>query len=101
MIELSRQFGRYSYHSVAALLNDAGWHVSEKRVERFSRREGLEAPVKRAKRCRLWLKDGFCARLKPQQTFSTPFRDLFILRVVPAFIRSDNGHERMAKIARN
>ena len=29
MIELARQFGRYGYRRVAALLRDAGWHVKE------------------------------------------------------------------------
>lgn len=33
MIELTRQYGRYGYRRIAALLRDAGWHVNDKRVE--------------------------------------------------------------------
>ncbi len=46
MIELTRQFGRYGYRRVAALLIDAGWQVNDKRVERLWRREGLKVPMK-------------------------------------------------------
>ena len=40
MIELVRQFGRYGYRRVAALLRDAGCQVNDKRVERLWRRKG-------------------------------------------------------------
>ena len=50
MIELTRQFGRYGYRRVAALLRDAGWQVNDKRVERLWKREGLKVPMKQAKR---------------------------------------------------
>ena len=43
MIELTRQFGRYDYRGVAALLRDAGWQVNDKRVERLWKREGLKS----------------------------------------------------------
>ena len=33
MIELARQYGRYGYRRIAALLRDAGWQVNDKRVE--------------------------------------------------------------------
>jgi hypothetical protein len=33
MIELTRQYGRYEYRRIAALLRDAGWFVHDKRVE--------------------------------------------------------------------
>ena len=45
MIELARQYGRYGYRRIAALLRDAGWHVNDKRVERLWRREGLKVPI--------------------------------------------------------
>jgi putative transposase len=48
MIELTRQFGRYGYRRVSALLRDAGWQVNDKRIER------------------LWLNDGSCVRLRPE-----------------------------------
>ncbi len=46
MIELARQYGRYGYRRVAALLRDAGWQVSDGRIERLWRREGLKVPSK-------------------------------------------------------
>ena len=55
MIELTRQYGRYGYRRIAALLRDAGWQVNDKRVERLWRREGLKVPMKQPKKGRLWL----------------------------------------------
>lgn len=66
MIELARQFGRYGYRRIAALLRDAGWSVSDGRVERLWRREGLKVPAKQPKKGRLWLNDGSCVRLRPE-----------------------------------
>ena len=142
MIELTRQYGRYGYRRIAALLREAGWHVNDKRVERLWRREGLKVPMKQPKKGRLWLNDGSCVRLRPEhqdhvwsydfvhcrtddgKAFRTlniideysreclairvdrklnsgnvidVLSDLFILRGVPSFIRSDNGLEFVAK----
>jgi hypothetical protein len=47
MIELSRQYGRYGYRRIAALLRDALWQVNNKQIER------------------LWRNDGSCIRLRP------------------------------------
>ena len=136
MIELARQYGRYGYRRIAALLRDAGWHVNDKRVERLWRREGLKVPMKQPKKGRLWLNDGSCVRLRPEhrdhvwsydfvhcrtddgKAFRTlniideysreclairvdrklnsgnvidVLSDLFILRGIPSYIRSDNG----------
>jgi putative transposase len=66
IIELARQYGRYGYRKIAALLRDAGWLVNDKRVERIWRREGLKVPSRQPKRGRLWLTDGSCLRLQPQ-----------------------------------
>ena len=66
MIELVRQYGRYGYRRIAALLRDAGWQVNDKRVERLWRREGLKVPAKQRKKGRLWLNDGSCVRLRPE-----------------------------------
>ncbi|MCZ8171506.1 MAG: IS3 family transposase [Novosphingobium sp.] len=66
IIALARQYGRYGYRRVTALLREAGWHVSFKRVERIWRREGLKVPHKQPKRSRLWLNDGSCIRLRPE-----------------------------------
>ena len=43
-IELAKQYGRYGYRRVTALLHAAGWSVNHKRVERIWRREGLKVP---------------------------------------------------------
>ena len=66
MIELARQYGRYGYRRIAAFLREAGWSVSDGRVERLWRREGLKVPAKQPKKGRLWLNDGSCIRLRPE-----------------------------------
>ena len=65
MIELARQYGRYGYRRIAALLREAGWSVSDGRVERLWRREGLKVPQKQPKKGRLWLNDGSCVERQP------------------------------------
>ncbi|PHR25417.1 MAG: IS3 family transposase [Hoeflea sp.] len=146
MIELTRQYGRYGYRRVAALLRGAGWQVNDKRVERLWKREGLKVPMKQPKKGRLWMNDGSCVRLRPEyrnhvwsydfvhhrtddgRAFRTlnildeysreclairvkrklnstevidALTDLFILRGVPAYIRSDNGPEFIAEAVRD
>ena len=64
IIELARQYGRYGYRKIAALLRHAGWLVNDKRVERIWRREGLKVPCKQPERGRLWLYDGSYFRLR-------------------------------------
>jgi putative transposase len=66
MIELARQYGRYGYRRIAALLRQAGWLVNDKRIERLWQREGLKVPCKQPKRGRLWFNDGSCLRLRPE-----------------------------------
>ena len=66
MIELARQFGRYGYRRIAVLLREAGWSVSDGRIERLWRQEGLKVPQKQPKKGRLWLNDGSCVRLRPE-----------------------------------
>jgi len=46
VIELARCYGRYGYRKIAALLRQAGWSVSDGRVERIWKREGLKVPHK-------------------------------------------------------
>ena len=146
MIALARQYDRYGYRRIAALLRDAVWSVSDGRIERLWRREGLKVPTRQPKRGRLWLNDGSCVRLRPEHVnhvWSYDFvhhrtedgrafrmlnildehsreclavrvrrkqssvdvidvlTDLFILRGIPAFIRSDNGPEFVAEAVRN
>ena len=146
IIELARQYGRYGYRRIAAMLREAGWEINDKRVERLWRREGLKVPAKQPKKGRLWLNDGSCMRLKaecPNHVWSYDFvhhrthdgkafrmlnildeysreclsirvkrklnstdvidilTNLFILRGVPEYIRSDNGPEFIAEAVRN
>lgn len=145
MIELARQYGSYGYRRAAFLLRDAGWQVSNGRIERLWKREGLSVPSKQQKRGRRWLNDGSCIRLRPERRNNVwsydfvhcrtddgkAFRtlnimdefsrecltirvkrklnstdvidvltDLCILRGPPAFVRSDNGPEFVAKDVR-
>ena len=65
IIELAMKYGRYGYRRITALLNQKGWQVNHKRVERIWRREGLKVPQKQPRRGRLWLNDGSCIRLRP------------------------------------
>jgi putative transposase len=67
IVELARQYGRYGYRRVTALLRVSGWSVNHKRVERIWRQEGLKVPSKQPKRGRLWLSDGSCIRLRPER----------------------------------
>lgn len=146
IIELARQYGRYGYRKVAALLRGAGWLVNDKRVERIWRREGLKVPKKQPKRGRLWLSDGSCLRLRAEyrnHVWSYDFvedrthdgrkyrmlnivdefthealairiqrklnatdvidvlSELFVVRGIPGYIRSDNGPEFVAEAVRN
>ena len=143
---MARSYGRYGYRMITGMLNNSGWHVNHKRVERIWRREGLKVPQKQPKKERLWLNDGSCVRLRPEypnhvwsydfvqdrthdgRVFRTlniidewtkealairvkrklnsidvvdVLTDLFILRGPPAFIRSDNGAEFVAKKVRD
>ncbi len=63
--ELAMKYGRYGYRRITALLNQKGWQVNHKKVERIWRREGLKVPQKQPKRGRLLLNDGSCIRLRP------------------------------------
>ena len=66
IVALAKQYGRYGYRRVTALLHTTGWSVNHKRVERIWRREGLKVPQRQPKRGRLWLNDGSCIRLRPE-----------------------------------
>lgn len=66
MTGLACSYGRYGYRRITALLNEEGWRVNHKRVERLWRQEGLKVPWKQPKRKRLWFNDGSCIRLRPE-----------------------------------
>ena len=67
IVELAVQYGRYGYRRITAMLQQEGWRVNHKRVERVWRQEGLKVPQKQPKRRRLWLNDGSCIRLRPMR----------------------------------
>ena len=67
IIALTKDFGRYGYRMITGMLNNSGWHVNHKRVERIWRREGLKVPQKQPKKGRLWLNDGSCVRLRAER----------------------------------
>jgi transposase InsO family protein len=66
IIELASLYGRYGTPRITRMLQDEGWPVNHKRVERIWRSEGLKVPKKQPKRGRLWLNDGSCVRLRPE-----------------------------------
>src|SRR5213075_1242135 len=46
MIRLATQYGRYGYRRITICLNQEGWQVNHKRVERMWILEGLKVPQK-------------------------------------------------------
>jgi transposase InsO family protein len=98
IVELAKQYGRYGYRRITALLRREGWRVNAKRVERIWRQEGLKVPRKQRKRGRLWQGDGSCIRTRAQRrnhVWSYDFvhdrthegRPLRILTIVDEFTR--------------
>jgi putative transposase len=67
IVELAREYGRYGYRRITALLRREGWRVNAKRVERIWRQEGLKVPKKQPKRGRLWFADGSCIRRRAER----------------------------------
>ncbi len=67
IIDLAKQYGRYGYRRITALLQREGWPVGRTRVQRIWRQEGLKVPQRQPKRRRLWLNDGSCIRLRPER----------------------------------
>ena len=66
MIRLAKQYGRYGYRKITALLGMEGFVVNHKKIERLWREEGLQLPHRHKKRKRLYHKDGSIIRLRPQ-----------------------------------
>lgn len=66
IVGLAKEYGRYGYRRITALLRREGWRVNRKRVSRIWRQEGLKVPARQPKRGRLWLNDGSCIRLRPE-----------------------------------
>jgi putative transposase len=66
IVSLATKYGRYGYRRITAMIQNEGWQVNHKRVERIWRCEGLKVPQRQPKRGRLWLNDGSCVRLRAE-----------------------------------
>jgi len=66
LVRLAKQYGRYGYRKITALLRVEGWPVNHKKVERLWREEGLQIPQRHRKRKRLYHKDSSVIRLRPR-----------------------------------
>lgn len=66
MHEQVRQYPRYGYRRVWALLRAEGFRVNRKRVHRLWRQEGFKVPAKQHKRRRLGRSDNGIARYRPE-----------------------------------
>ena len=66
IIALACEYGRYGSRRITALLQQEGWRVNHKRVERLWRPEGLTVPQTQPKRARLWFADGSCIRRRAE-----------------------------------
>ena len=66
LIRLAKQYGRYGYRKIAALLRMEGRPVNHKKVERLWREEGLQLPQRHKRKKRLYHKDSSVIRLRPK-----------------------------------
>lgn len=66
MLELVRQRPRFGYRRIGRLLRRDGWQVSDTRVYRLWRREGLKVPRKKRKRRRLGTSENGCHRRRAE-----------------------------------
>ncbi|MEQ5872857.1 transposase [Sagittula sp. NFXS13] len=71
---LAEEFVRYGYRMIIGMLNNSGWHVNYKRVERIWRQEGLKVPHKRPKKGRLWLNETLLHKAVAERTSPFPGR---------------------------
>jgi putative transposase len=65
LIRLAKQYGRYGYRKIGALLRAEGWTINHKKVERIWREEGLQLPHRHKRRRRLYHHDASVIRLRP------------------------------------
>lgn len=63
--ELSREYPRFGYRRVSALLRREGWEINRKRVHRIWKQEGLQIRGRPRKRRRLGHSENGCARHRP------------------------------------
>lgn len=94
IVALARDYGRYGYRRIHALLGNAGWQVSLSVVERIWRRECLKVPKRQPKRRRLWLGDGSCIRLRDELLNGEIFYSLEEVRIVTGWWRDHYNRAR-------
>lgn len=143
IVSLSREFPRYGYRRIKALLQREGWQVSKKLIQRVRRDEGLKVSRRKPRRVRRGQSTGLPTQASyPNHVWSWDFvhdrtdkggplrmmtlidehtrrclkihvarslKSQDVLKVLyeaiaeygaPAYIRSDNGSEFIAKIIR-
>jgi transposase InsO family protein len=66
MLQLARQRPRFGYRRIGRLLRRDGWQVSDTRIYRLWRREGLKVPTKKRKRRRLGASENGCHRQRAE-----------------------------------
>ena len=66
IIALAKEYGRYGYRMICAMMRMEGWTVNHKYVYRVWREEGLKVPSRQPKRARLFLSDGSVIRLRAE-----------------------------------
>ncbi len=84
-----------SYRRIAALLRVAGRSVSDGRIERLWRRDGLKVPSKQPKISGLWLNHGSCIRLRAERVNHVWLYD-FECRCFEHSHRLSNNGQKMA-----
>lgn len=62
ILDLVREFPRYGYKRITAILRREGWRVNRKRVHRLWKQEGLRVPKRARKRRRLGCSENACHR---------------------------------------
>lgn len=77
IIELPRQYCRYGYRRITALLHQAVCVVNKKRIARIWRREGLKVPQRQSKRTGVLGNEASCIRLRPKQANHVSAYDFF------------------------
>ena len=98
IIALARDYGRYGYRRITAMLRLRGYRINHKRVYRIWRELGLKVPAKQPKRRRLWLNDGSCIRLRAEhknhvwsydfvETRTSKGRRIKILNIIDEYTR--------------
>ena len=98
IVQLAREYGRYGYRRITAMLRLKGYRINHKRVYRIWRELGLKVPKKQPKRKRLWLNDGSCIRLRAEhrnhvwsydfvETKTSKGRRIKILNIIDEYTR--------------